>query len=65
MENGIFTAEQYHEALRHYEAVSAELATLAEHFSNQADRITLERAAVLLRSLADSGKEYKPLLYRN
>lgn len=62
MENGIFTAEQYHEALRHYAAVSAELATLADHFSNQADRITLERAAALLRSLADSGKASAPAL---
>lgn len=62
MENSIFTEQEYTEAIRHIECVAAELATLADHFSNQADRITLERAAVLLRSLADSGKASAPAL---
>ena len=56
MENGIFTEQEYTDAIRHIECVAAELAELADHFNAQADRITLERASDLLRSLAASGR---------
>ncbi len=56
MENGIFTEQQYLDAIRHYECVASELAELADRFSAQDDRTALEKAANLLRGLAAAGR---------